>query len=111
MQADWEGNWVACWHALLVYVEVERDFNERSRALLTRAPSPRKECATIRRRSLVRALICHLWWTEEVGWCGHQVRMPLCFWRILTQNSAEIVSVLLLFAPAWLVVWLLNLDP
>ena len=46
----------------------------------------------LRLRSLVQALAYHLWWTEEIGWCGYQVRKPHCFWGTLTTNSVEIVS-------------------
>ena len=40
----------------------------------------------LRRLSSERALVCHLWRTEEVGWSG-----PHCFRCSLTPNSVEIV--------------------
>ena len=42
-----------------------------------------------RRRSLVQALACHLWWIGEVGWSGLQMKSPHCFRRTLALNSVR----------------------
>ena len=44
----------------------------------------------LRRLSLVWALACHLWWTEEIRWSGLQMKKPHGFWGTLTLNSVEI---------------------
>ena len=45
----------------------------------------------LRRQSLVRALVCHLWWTQKVGWSGQHSKSPYCFRRSLTPNRVRII--------------------
>ena len=71
IQHDWEGYTVACRRAQHMYVEAERAFNERRRALFTSAPSLRKWWATAKTAVFGTNLGCHAWQTEEEGWCVH----------------------------------------
>ena len=48
MKVDWEGYRVAHRHTQHLYALAERAFNDRSRTLLTSAPSPRKWWATVK---------------------------------------------------------------
>ena len=43
------------------------------------------------RQSLVRALVCYLWYTGEVGCSSQQMRRPRCFRLSLCLSSAGIV--------------------
>ena len=57
-------------HAQLVYEDTGRAFTELSKSLLTNAQIEGSGGLQLRRRPLVRALVCYLCHTGEVSWYG-----------------------------------------
>ena len=76
-----------------VYVESERAFNEQSKALVKNATNLLTWWSTgdlypQKWWFLVRALVFHLWWTEETDWSDQQKKMPHCF-QFSANSDAE----------------------
>ena len=74
-QTDREEYRVSRRHAQVLYDDTERAITERRKSLLTHATNSWK-CRVLLKilRSLVRALICPLWWIGEGVWPSQQMR-------------------------------------